>query len=316
MPAGIGAMVQPWVKTSTWGGGMNDEISILVDVLLPWILRLIMFGMGLLLTVSDFLRLRHYPRAVAAGLGGQLLLLPAVGFALAWLWQLPPEFAIGLVILASCPGGTTSNLVSHLARGDVPLSITLTAVNSLIVIATIPLYAILALTLFVGTGAEVHLPVGTVLWSVFNFTILPVALGMLVRALAPNFAERIRRPYDAAAAAGFVLIILLILWDSREGLLAMWLQIGSVTLALNLLMTAAGLGIGVLLALELRQVVTLGIEIGIQNSVLGIAVAGAVLHGVAGLDGSLMLMPAAIYGLLMFLPMVAIIRYGRRRLPD
>lgn len=86
---------------------MDGEINILVDVLLPWILRLIMFGMGLLLTVGDFLRLRRYPRAVAAGLGGQLLLLPAVGFALAWLWRLPPEFAIGLVILASCPGGTT-----------------------------------------------------------------------------------------------------------------------------------------------------------------------------------------------------------------
>jgi BASS family bile acid:Na+ symporter len=283
----------------------------LVEVVLPWTLRLIMFGMGMLLTVHDFLRLREYPRAVVAGLGGQLILLPLVGFGLAMLWQLPPELAVGLIILAACPGGTTSNLVCHLARGDVPLSITLTAVNSLIVIITIPLYAALAMKLFIGASADVSMPVLSVVWSVFNYTILPVALGMLLRARFPAFTDRIRRPYDLFAALAFIFILAVIVWNSRGNLLAMLPQVGSVTLALNLIMTVLGLGIGYLLMIGRRQTMTLGIEIGIQNTVLGMAVAASVLHGVGGLDGRIMLIPSAIYGLIMFLPAVGIILYGR-----
>jgi len=295
---------------------MENDVNILVDVLLPWTLRLIMFGMGMLLTVRDFIRLKDYPRAVVAGLGGQLLLLPLVGFALAWLWQLSPELAIGLVILAACPGGTTSNLVSHLTRGDVPLSITLTAVNSFIVVLTIPLFAVLAMDLFIGEPADVPMPYASVIWSVFNYTIIPVALGMAVRALFPALVRRIRRPYDIFAAFAFVFIVLIIVWDSRENLLLYFVEVGSVTLALNLVMTALGLAIGAAMFIGTRQTLTLGIEIGVQNTVLGMAVAGAVLHGVRGLDGSIMLMPSAIYGLIMFLPTLAIIRYGRRHLSD
>lgn len=292
---------------------MENEVNLLVEVLLPWTLRFIMFGMGLLLTIGDFIRLKDYPRAVVAGLGGQLILLPLVALALAMVWNLSPELAIGLIILAACPGGTTSNLVSHLARGDVPLSITLTAVNSFIVVVTIPIYAALAMNFFIGEAAEVAMPVSAVVWSVFNYTIIPVALGMTVRALFPVFADRIRRPYDIMAAFSFVFIVLVIVWDSRESLMLFFVQVGTVTLALNLIMTALGLAIGAMLFIGARQVMTLGIEIGIQNTVLGMAVAGSVLHGVRGLDGTIMLMPSAVYGLIMFLPTVGIILYGRKK---
>lgn len=292
---------------------MENDVNILVEVLLPWTLRFIMFGMGLLLTIGDFIRLKDYPRAVVAGLVGQLILLPLVGLGLAMAWNLSPELAIGLIILAACPGGTTSNLVSHLARGDVPLSITLTAVNSFIVVVTIPIYAALAMDFFIGEAADVPMPVSAVVWSVFNYTIIPVALGMTVRALFPAFAEKIRRPYDIMAAFAFVFIVLVIVWDSRESLMLFFVQVGTVTLALNLIMTALGLAVGAILFIGARQVMTLGIEIGIQNTVLGMAVAGSVLHGVRGLDGTIMLMPSAVYGLIMFLPTVGIILYGRKK---
>lgn len=294
---------------------METDVDILVDIALPLTLILIMFGMGMTLTVRDFLRLADYPRAVLVGLGGQLLLLPLVGAALALLWNLPPELAIGVIVLASCPGGTTSNLVSHLARGDVPLSITLTAVNSCIVVFTIPLYSALAMDVFAGAAADVPLPLAATMQRVFLYTILPVSLGMVVRGLAPAFARRIGPAYDRFAMLAFVFIVLVIVWTSRESLLTMLVTVGSVAITLNLIMTALGLLLGVLLAVGARQVLTLGIEIGIQNTVLGMVVAATILDGLRGLDGTIMLMPSAIYGLLMFAPAALIIAYGRLRLP-
>lgn len=293
---------------------MESDVDILVDIALPGTLILIMFGMGMTLTVRDFLRLASYPRAVAVGLGGQLVLLPVVGAALALLWDLPPALAVGVIVLAACPGGTTSNLVSHLARGDVPLSITLTAVNSCIVVFTIPLYGALAVDHFAGADADVPLPLAATMQRVFLYTVLPVGLGMGVRALAPVFAKRIGPAYDRFAMLAFVFILVVIVWTSRESLLQMLAVVGGVTAALNLIMTALGLLLGALLAVGTRQVLTLGIEIGIQNTVLGMVVAATILDGLGGLDGRVMLMPSAIYGLLMFAPAALIIAYGRRRL--
>ena len=291
------------------------DINLLVDVLLPATLLLIMFGMGMTLRVRDFVKLRDYPRAVFAGLAGQLVLLPLVGFALAALWRLSPELAIGMVVLAACPGGTTSNLVSYLARGDVPLSITLTAVNSFVVVFTIPLYAGLAMNGFAGEAADVPMPVGFVMFQVFQYTIVPISLGMLVRHFAPGIATRIGPVYDRFAALAFVFILAAIIWEARDNILAMAAVVGGVTGALAVIMTALGLLAGALLAVGRRQVLTLGIEIGIQNTVLGMVVAGKVLDGMRGLDGAVMYMPSAIYGLLMFVPAAAIIVYGRRHLP-
>lgn len=294
---------------------MENDVNVLVDIVLPITLILIMFGMGMTLRVRDFIRLKDYPRAVVAGLIGQLILLPLVGGALAVLWGLPPELAIGLVILAACPGGTTSNLVSHLARGDKPLSITLTAVNSFVVVFTIPLLIGLAMTYFLGSSPDdVPTPVLFIMVGVFAYTIVPISLGMLVRKLAPRFSMRIGPLYNRFAALSFLFIVLVILWAERDDLLTILPMVGGVTLTLNLLMTAIGLGLAWLLALRLRQALTIGIEVGIQNTPLGMAVAGTLLHGVRGLDGDVMLMPAALYGLLMFGSATALIFVGQKYL--
>lgn len=290
-----------------------EESNVLVEVLLPVILLLIMFGMGMTLTPRDFANLRMYPRAVGAGLIGQLVLLPAVGFVLAGLWGLTPALAVGLIVLTACPGGTTSNVVSFLARGDVPLSVALTAFNSCIVVFTIPLYAGLAMDVYSGEAVDVPLPVARMIVQVFMFTMVPIGLGMTLRALAPAFCKRIGPAYDRFAALGFLFILLAIVWESRENILAMAAVVGGVTAVLAVIMTAIGLLLGVLLSVGTRQVITLGIEVGIQNTLLGMVVAGTVLNGVRGLDGEIMYMPAAVYGLLMFLPALGIIFYGRRR---
>lgn len=294
---------------------MENDVNVLVDIVLPITLILIMFGMGMTLRVKDFIRLKDYPRAVVAGLIGQLILLPLVGGALAVLWGLPPELAIGLIILAACPGGTTSNLVSHLARGDKPLSITLTAVNSFVVVFTIPLLISLSMVYFLGSAPDdVPTPVLFIMVGVFAYTIVPISLGMLLRKLAPRFSMRIGPLYDRFAALAFLFIVLIILWAERDDLLTILPMVGGVTLTLNLVMTAIGLGLAWLLALRLRQALTIGIEVGIQNTPLGMAVAGTLLHGVRGLDGDVMLMPAALYGLLMFGSATVLIFYGQKHL--
>ena len=294
---------------------MENDVNVLVDIVLPITLILIMFGMGMTLRVKDFIRLKDYPRAVVAGLIGQLILLPLVGGALAVLWGLPPELAIGLVILAACPGGTTSNLVSHLARGDKPLSITLTAVNSFVVVFTIPLLISLSMVYFLGSAPDdVPTPVLFIMVGVFAYTIVPISLGMMLRKLAPRFSMRIGPLYDRFAALAFLFIVLIILWAERDDLLTILPMVGGVTLTLNLVMTAIGLGLAWLLALRLRQALTIGIEVGIQNTPLGMAVAGTLLHGVRGLDGDVMLMPAALYGLLMFGSATVLIFYGQKHL--
>ena len=294
---------------------MENDVNVLVDIVLPITLILIMFGMGMTLRVKDFIRLKDYPRAVVAGLIGQLILLPLVGGALAVLWGLPPELAIGLIILAACPGGTTSNLVSHLARGDKPLSITLTAVNSFVVVFTIPLLISLSMVYFLGSAPDdVPTPVLFIMVGVFAYTIVPISLAMLLRKLAPRFSMRIGPLYDRFAALAFLFIVLIILWAERDDLLTILPMVGGVTLTLNLVMTAIGLGLAWLLALRLRQALTIGIEVGIQNTPLGMAVAGTLLHGVRGLDGDVMLMPAALYGLLMFGSATVLIFYGQKHL--
>jgi len=286
--------------------------DLLLSTALPLTLIFIMFGMGMTLTIADFARLKEYPHAIAAGLGGQLVLLPLMGGFLAIFWGLTPEFAIGIIILAACPGGTTSNVVSFLAKGDRPLSITLTAVNSFVVVFTIPLYTALAIQYFAGaTDTTIKIPTAQLMFSVFAYTVIPVSLGMLVRRLAPGFARGVGPFYDKIAAIAFTLIVLLIVWSSQDSLMTILPMVGGITITLSLVMTGIGFLLAHLLAMPKQQAITLAIEIGIQNTVLGMAVA-AMLDGVNGLSGELMLVPCAVYGLIMYGPAIVMILIGRR----
>ncbi len=264
----------------------------LTTVGLPVALAIIMFGLGLGLTAADFRRVAVHPRAVAVALACQLVLLPAVCFGLVIAFDLEPLLGIGMMLLASSPGGTTANLFSHLFRGDVALNITLTAINSVISIATLPLITGLAIGYY-DRGDDVSMPLVEIV-KVFALILIPVGLGMWVRARNERFAERMDRPVRAASAVILAVLILGILLDQRESLRGYIADIG---LAAGLFCaTSLVVGYVVPRAAGVRrdQAVASSMEIGVHNGTLAIYVAVEVL------DSTEISVPAAVYSLLMF----------------
>ena len=191
--------------------------SALTSVGLPAALALVMFGLGLSLTVGDFARISREPRAVAAALGAQLLLLPAICFGLVVAFDLDPILAVGMMLLAASPGGTTANLFSHLFRGDVALNVTLTAINSVLAVATLPIVVNLAIDYFrpVVDGDGVGLQFGKTA-QVFAVVLVPVVVGMLTRRASPAFADRADRPVRILSAVVLVGVIAGALLAERE----------------------------------------------------------------------------------------------------
>ena len=182
------------------------QASLLTNLLLPLALGVIMLGLGMGLTLDDFRRVARYPRAVLVGLGLQTLLLPWVAFALALGFGLRPELAVGLMLLAASPGGATANIYSHLARGDVALNITLTAINSVLCLLTLPVILNLSLEYFMGAGQYVPPPFAKVI-EVGVIILLPVAAGMAVRHFAPAFAAASAKPLRLLSVLVLALLV-------------------------------------------------------------------------------------------------------------
>lgn len=269
------------------------QASLLTNLLLPLSLGIIMFGLGLGLTTEDFRRIARYPRAVLTGLGLQILVLPWAAFGLALLFHLPPELAVGLMLLAASPGGATANIYSHLARGDVALNITLTAINSLLCLVTLPLILNLSLEHFLGSGQYVPPPVKKII-EVAVIIILPVLLGMFVRARFPGFAARAEKPLRLLAVVVLVLLIIAAVAQAWATLLVWFAAVGLACLLFNLISMGAGYGAPLALKLPRRQAIAIAMEIGIHNGTLAIYIALNVLAN------SVMSVPAAIYSLMMF----------------
>lgn len=269
------------------------QASLLTNLLLPLALGVIMFGLGLGLSYEDFRRVGRYPRAVLVGLALQILVLPWAAFALALLLRLPAELAVGLMLLAASPGGATANIYSHLARGDVALNITLTAINSLLCLLTLPLILDLALEYFLGSGQYVPPPVQKVI-EVALIIVLPVTAGMLVRAWTPAFAARAEKPLRLLAVLVLALLIVAALGQEWDTLLAWFAAVGVACLLFNLVSMGVGYGAPLLLKLPRRQAIAIAMEIGIHNGTLAIFIALNVLQSPA------MSVPAAVYSLLMF----------------
>ncbi len=269
------------------------QASLLTNLLLPLALGVIMFGLGLGLTGEDFRRVARYPRAVLVGLGLQTLVLPWVAFALALGFGLPPELAVGLMLLAASPGGATANIYSHLARGDVALNITLTAINSLLCLLTLPLILNLSLEYFLGAGQYVPPPTKKVV-EVAVIIVLPVALGMLVRAKAPGFASRAEKPLRLLSVLVLALLIVAAVGKEWRTLAASLAAVGLACLLFNLASMAIGYAAPLVLRLPRRQATAIAMEIGIHNGTLAIFIALNVLADAA------MSIPAAVYSLLMF----------------
>ena len=269
------------------------QSSILTTLLLPLALGIIMLGLGLALTLDDFRRVLSYPRAVAVALGCQMVLLPLLGFGLAVAWKLEPTLAVGLMLLAASPGGATANLYSHLSGGDVALNISLTAVNSILALFTLPLVVNLSIGHFLQSGEVVPMQFGKVL-EVFLIVLVPVTIGMLVRSRAPAFADRMDRPVKLASVVFLVLIIAAVTLRERQTLADHFASVGGPVLAFNLLSLAVGYAVPRLLRVERRQAIAIGLEIGIHNATLAIFIALNVLRN------SALSLPPAVYGLLMF----------------
>ncbi|NEM04461.1 bile acid:sodium symporter [Geodermatophilus normandii] len=288
--------------------------SALSTVALPAALAVIMFGLGLSLTVDDFVRVTRRPRAAVVALGLQLLVLPALCFGLVTAVGLEPVLAVGMVLLAASPGGTTANLFSHLFRGDVALNVSLTAVNSLLAVVTLPLVTNLAVTVFDPPGAgSIGLQFGKTV-QVFAIVLVPVALGMLVRRSAPAFADRMDRPVRVLSAVVLVLVIAGTVVAERENVAGYLREVGLVALAFCALSLLIGFAVPRALGVGHRQAVACAFEIGVHNSTLAIAVAISVLGSVE------LAVPAAVYGVLMF-PVAALVgwaitRSSRSRSPE
>lgn len=285
------------------------QASLLTTLLLPLALGVIMFGLGLGLTLDDFRRVARYPRAVLLGLALQIAVLPWVAFALALAFDLPSALAVGLMLLAASPGGATANIYSHLARGDVALNITLTAINSALCLLTLPLILNLALEYFLGAGQYVPPPTSKVV-EVALIIVLPVLLGMLVRGKAPGFAARAEQPLRVLSVLVLALLVVATVAQAWRTLAASFATVGLACLLFNL--TSLGVGYAAPLALRLprRQAIAIAMEIGIHNGTLAIFIALNVL------GDSAMSIPAAVYSLLMFLTAAAFAAWLVRRAPQ
>lgn len=283
------------------------ESNILTEIFLPLSLAFIMFGMGLSLTFGDFQRILFYPKAVTIGLINQLVFIPLVAFGLIMVFGLQAELAVGLMILAVCPGGATSNLITHLAKGDSALSITLTAFSSLITVFTIPFLVNFSIQYFMpGGGQEFQLNIfGTVI-SVILITAIPVLIGMIILRKTPNLAQRIEPIFRKLSAVFFVIILIAAVLKERENLLTYISQVGPVALSLNIATLFIGFYSARLLGLSKKQSRTVSIEAGIQNGTLGITIAATLI------GNSQMTIPSAIYGILMFATAGILIFLGQR----
>ncbi|MFC4603644.1 bile acid:sodium symporter family protein [Rhodococcus kronopolitis] len=269
--------------------------SALTSVALPAALAIIMFGLGLSLTVEDFARVARHPKAVAIALVCQLVLLPAIAFGLVAAFDLDPLLAVGMMLLAASPGGTTANLFSHLFRGDVALNVTLTAVNSVIAVVTLPLITNFALVYFDPADGDgsLGLQFSKVL-QVFAVVLIPVALGMFTRRRSPGFAERADRPVRIGSAAVLALVIVGTIAAERENIADYAAQIGLVAVAFCVLSLTVGYLVPRRLGVMDRQAVACSMEIGIHNSTLAMTIA------ISLLDNVQLAVPAAVYGVVMF----------------
>lgn len=272
------------------------ESSFLTAVFLPLALFVIMLGMGLGLTIDDFKRILVAPKAVILGLVAQLIVLPLLGFLLASIFPLSPELAVGVMILSACPGGATSNLVTYLARGNVALSITLTAISSLVTVFTVPLVVNVAMERFLGAGTALQLPLLSTMVRIAVITLIPVSLGMLLHSKAPQLAARIEKWVKWLSLFFLGLIIVGLLLKERAQVGSFFLQVGWVTLALVVSAMGLGYAIATLATLDKATATAITIEVGIQNGTLAIAIASAPTF----LNTPSMAIPAAIYSLLMF----------------
>jgi BASS family bile acid:Na+ symporter len=267
---------------------------VLLTAGLPVALAVIMFGLGLALTVDDFRRIGSQPRPVGVALAAQVLVLPLICFGIVVALGLDPVLAVGMMLLAASPGGTSANLFSHLFRGDVALNITLTAVNSLLAVLTLPVLVNLAVAYFDPAGAgDIGLQFGKTV-QVFAIVLVPVSIGMTVRRFAPGFAARADKPVRIASAVALAAVTIGALAAERENIGRYLADVGIAATLFCICSLAVGYLAPRVFGVGPRQAIATAFEVGVHNSTLAIAIAVSVL------GNEQLAVPAAVYGVVMF----------------
>ena len=275
---------------------MMTAVELISKVFLPLALAIIMLGMGMTLIITDFTRVIKYPRAILIGLTNQLIFLPIIGFSLAIAFNLNPVMAVGLMILASCPGGPTSNLITQVCKGNIALSVTLTAVASLVSILTIPFILSYALEYFgSNTDVTIELPIIDTILQIMGITVIPISIGMLIRKHKTSFAKRMEKPMRTASTVIFILVFIAVLAANADKLIDGMKEAGLVTLALNIATMGLGYLTTRLFKLNFKNTISITIESGIQNGTLALVIATSILNNVE------MGIPIGAYAIWMFL---------------
>ena len=273
-----------------------DITTIIGQIFLPISLAIIMFGMGLGLVTGDFVRLFSYPKAMLVGLCNQLLFLPLIGFAIVVMFDLNPSMAIGVMIISVCPGGPTSNLITQVSRGNVGLSVTLTALASLITVFTIPILLSKAIAYFTGnSGVIIQLPILETMLQILVITVIPISIGMMIRKRQEAFALRMEKPMRTASTVLFVIIFLIIIIANKDNLTQAMKEVGLPTLLLNLLTMGLGYFSAKFFGISGKNQISITIESGIQNGTLGFVIATTILNDFE------MGLPAGAYSIWMFI---------------
>lgn len=285
--------------------------ELLSTVFLPLSLAIIMLGMGMTLTLADFKRIVVFPKSIVLGLTNQIIVLPIVAFLIATSFQLESIMAIGLMALAVSPGGPTSNLITHICKGNIALSVTLTAIASFVTILTIPAILSWALDYFGNTSdITIKLPVMDTILQVMVITVIPISIGMLVNKYQSKFATKMERPMRIASAVLFVLVLGAVIAVNSETIARGLKEVGLVTLLLNLATMALGYISAKLLKLDFRTIISITIESGIQNGTLAFVIVSTILKNTE------MGIPIAAYSIWMFITGGFLMWFWGRRKDD
>ena len=281
-------------------------MNIVTDVILPLALAFIMFVLGLGLTGSDFLRVVKQPRDFFVGAFSQIILLPIIAFILVKIWPIAPELAIGVMIIAAAPGGVTSNLLTSFAKGDVALSISLTAIISLLGVITIPFIVLTSVGLLSNTNVTENISLLSMSRDMFLIVTVPVILGMLFRRFVLGIATKFEPIARKVSTVLFVLVLLGAIAAERENVVSYFAQAGLITLVLNVIMMVVAFYLAQLLGSKTEQKKCITIECGLQNGTLAIFVATSIF------GGGLYVIPAATYSLIMFATSLIFVYLVRR----
>ena len=281
-------------------------MNIVTDLILPLALAFIMFSLGLGLTGKDFLRVAKQPRDFFVGAFSQIIILPIIAFIIIKIWPISPELAIGVMIIAAAPGGVTSNILTSFARGDVALSISLTAIISLLSVITVPFIILTSVMLIENSDLDLNISLTNMAFSMFLIVTIPVVIGMIFRKFATSYAVKFESIAKKISILLFIIVLIGAILAEKDNIVSYFAQAGLITLVLNVVMMVVAYYLARFFASGPQQKKCITIECGLQNGTLAIFVATSIF------GGGIYVIPAATYSLIMFITSLIFVYLVRR----